>query len=93
MLIPLSLPPGAYRLGTNYQSTGRFYDVTFDLQPDDQIIPAGKKIGLMIFSSDRDFTLWPSPGTELKIDLGGTSLRLPIVGGSSAVGRSISESD
>lgn len=27
MLIPLSLPPGAYRLGTNYQSAGRFYDV------------------------------------------------------------------
>jgi X-Pro dipeptidyl-peptidase len=42
-------------------SPGRFYDLTFDLQPDDQIIPAGKRIGLMIFSSDRDFTLWPSP--------------------------------
>ena len=40
---------------------GRFYSMTFDLQPDDQIIPAGKRIGLMIFSSDRDFTLWPQP--------------------------------
>jgi X-Pro dipeptidyl-peptidase len=55
--------------------------LTFDLQPDDQIIPAGKRIGLMIFSSDRDFTLWPSPGTELTIDLDRTSLRLPVVGG------------
>jgi hypothetical protein len=36
----------------------------FDLQPDDQIIPAGHQIGLMIFSSDRDFTLWPTPGRE-----------------------------
>ena len=36
--------------------------LTFDLQPDDQIIPAGKRIGLMIFSSDRDFTLWPQAG-------------------------------
>jgi X-Pro dipeptidyl-peptidase len=59
---------------------GRFYSMTFDLQPDDQIVPAGKRIGLMIFSSDRDFTLWPSPGTELTIDLDGTSLRLPVVG-------------
>jgi X-Pro dipeptidyl-peptidase len=62
---------------------GRFYRMTFDLQPDDQIIPAGKRIGLMIFSSDRDFTLWPKPGTELTIDLEGTRLQLPVVGGPS----------
>ena len=36
----------------------------------------------MIFSSDRDFTLWPKPGTELTIDLDATSLTLPVVGGS-----------
>ena len=41
---------------------GKFYQLTFDLEPDDQIIPAGKRIGLMIFSSDRDFTVWPKPG-------------------------------
>lgn len=82
------------RNGGNYDSKdrgeplvpGRFYDVTFDLQPDDQIIPAGKRIGLMIFSSDRDFTLWPAPGTELTIDLDRTSLRLPVVGGAASVG-------
>jgi X-Pro dipeptidyl-peptidase len=60
---------------------GQFYDVAFDLEPDDQIIPAGKRIGLMIFSSDHDFTLWPEPGTELKVDLGKTTLDLPVVGG------------
>jgi X-Pro dipeptidyl-peptidase len=60
---------------------GRFYSLTFDLQPDDQIVPAGKRIGLMIMSSDRDFTLWPQPGTELTIDLDQTTLRLPVVGG------------
>jgi X-Pro dipeptidyl-peptidase len=68
---------------------GRFYTVTFDLQPDDQIIPAGKRIGLMIMASDRDFTLWPQPGTELTIDLDASSLRLPIVGGGDAVGRAL----
>jgi len=60
---------------------GVFYDLTFELQPDDQIIPAGQQIGLMIFSSDQEFTLHPKPGTELKIDLKGSSLTLPIVGG------------
>ena len=60
---------------------GRFYTMTFDLQPDDQIVAAGARVGLMIFSSDRDFTLWPAAGTELTVDLSATSLRLPIVGG------------
>ncbi len=64
---------------------GRFYDVTFDLEPDDQVIPAGRRIALMIFSSDREFTLWPPPGTELTIDLAGTHLDLPIVGGAGAL--------
>ena len=64
---------------------GKFYEVSFDLQPDDQIIPAGQQIGLMIFSSDQEFTLWPEPGTELTIDLDGTVLTLPIVGGEKAL--------
>jgi X-Pro dipeptidyl-peptidase len=62
----------------------RFYDMTFSLEPDDQIIPAGKRIGLMILASDRDFTLWPQPGTELTIDLDGTTLQIPVVGGPAA---------
>jgi len=60
---------------------GDFYEVNFSLEPDDQIIPAGQQIGLMIFSSDRDFTLWPEAGTELTIDLDGTSVEIPVVGG------------
>jgi X-Pro dipeptidyl-peptidase len=64
---------------------GKFYDVAFDLQPDDQVIPAGEQIGFMIFASDREFTLWPEPGTELTVDLAATSLELPIVGGADAL--------
>ena len=60
---------------------GKFYDVSFTLEPDDQVIAAGQQIGLMIFSSDRDYTLWPEPGTELTVDLSDTTLELPIVGG------------
>lgn len=60
---------------------GKSYTVSFDLMPDDQIIPKGQQIGLLIFSSDREFTLWPKPGTKLTIDLDNTSLTLPVVGG------------
>lgn len=60
---------------------GKFYEMEFELMPDDQIIPKGQQIGLMIFSSDKEFTLWPEPGTELTVDLDGTVLTLPVVGG------------
>ncbi len=68
---------------------GAFYEISFDLMPDDQIIPKGQQIGLMIFSSDKEFTLWPEPGTELTIDLDATSLQLPIVGGAEAFSTAI----
>lgn len=64
---------------------GQPVTLEFDLQPDDQIIAAGKRIGLMIFSSDKDFTLHPAPGTVLSIDLDQTSITLPVVGGASAL--------
>lgn len=60
---------------------GQYYQVTFDLMPDDQVIPKGQQIALMIFSSDREFTLWPDPGTELSVELDKTSLTIPVVGG------------
>jgi len=68
---------------------GRFYEMSFELQPDDQIIAAGQKIGLMIFSSDREFTLWPEPGTELTVDLNGTVIEIPVVGGEGALTRAV----
>ena len=68
---------------------GRFYDLQFELQPDDQLIAAGQQLGLMIFSSDREFTLHPDPGTELTIDLDATHISLPIVGGLAAYERAM----
>lgn len=70
---------------------GKFYEISFELQPDDQIIPAGQQIGLMIFSSDRDFTLWPKAGTELTVDLDATSIKIPVVGGIEAYKNAIAE--
>ena len=62
----------------------KFYKMTFDLQPDDQIIKKGQQIGLMIFSSDSEYTILPEPGTKLTIDLEETIITLPIVGGNTA---------
>jgi X-Pro dipeptidyl-peptidase len=79
--------------GGNYDSKragealvpGKFYDLTFDLQPDDEFVPAGKRFAVMIMSSDREFTLWPRPGTELTVDLAHSAFEIPIVGGTTAV--------
>ncbi|MDG1831133.1 MAG: Xaa-Pro dipeptidyl-peptidase, partial [Flavobacteriaceae bacterium] len=60
---------------------GKFYTMSFDLQPDDQIIKKGQQIGLMIFSSDPEFTLHPKPGTILTVDINSTSLKIPVIGG------------
>jgi len=70
---------------------GKFYTLSFDLQPDDQVIPKGQQIGLMIFSSDREFTLWPDPGTELTVDLNSTFLHLPVVGGEAGYQKAINQ--
>ncbi len=64
---------------------GEFYTMTFPLQGDDQVILPGQQLGLMILSSDAGFTLLPKPGAELTVDLAGSSLTLPVVGGEAAL--------
>ncbi|MEP6495777.1 MAG: Xaa-Pro dipeptidyl-peptidase [bacterium] len=79
--------------GGNYDSKrpgeplvpGKFYDLTFDLQPDDEFVPPGKRLAVMILSSDREFTLAPRAGTELTVDLAHSSFSIPIVGGANAL--------
>jgi X-Pro dipeptidyl-peptidase len=58
--------------------------MSFNLQPDDQIIKKGQQIGLLIFSSDSEYTLLPKPGTTLTIDVKETKINIPIVGGENA---------
>ena len=78
----------APRTGTPL-TPGEFVELEFALQPDDQVIPEGARIGLMIFSSDRLFTVHPDPGTKLTVDLQGTSVVLPVVGGTGALVRAM----
>jgi X-Pro dipeptidyl-peptidase len=65
---------------------GKSVEMRFALQPDDQILEAGQRLGLLVFSSNREFTLWPRPGTALTVDLDATSRGLPVVGGPAALG-------
>ena len=58
---------------------GNFYDLTFNFQPDDQIIPVGYQLGLMIFSSDKEFTLQPKKGTQLTLSLEESWVELMVV--------------
>jgi len=39
----------------------------------------------MIFSSDKEFTLHPAPGTKLTVDLKGTTITMPVVGGAAGL--------
>ena len=68
-----------------------FYKMSFNLQPDDQIIKKGQQIGLLIFSSDSEYTLLPKPGTRLTIDVKETKIKIPIVGGENAFKRATNE--
>lgn len=59
--------------------------MTFELQPHDYIFPVGSRIGLMLLSSDRLFTLRPPPGTRLTVSTSDSALILPIVRGRAAL--------
>ncbi len=66
---------------------GEFVELEFVLQTDDQVIPAGARIGLMVYPIDTYFAAHPESETRLTVDLGGTSLELPMVGGVEALRR------
>ena len=68
---------------------GKFYEMSFTLEPDDQIIEKGQKLALMIFSSDKGFTLHPKPGTLLEVDIDQSNIKIPVVGGKEALSKAI----
>jgi X-Pro dipeptidyl-peptidase len=65
---------------------GREYRFRWDLQPDDYLFEAGHRIGLVVVSTDHDYTLRPLPGTRLSLDPDDSEVTLPVVGGRSALG-------
>ncbi len=60
---------------------GQEYTFGFDLEPDDHVFARGHRIGLVVVSTDQQFTVRPDPGTRLTVDPVRSSLELPVVGG------------
>ncbi len=71
---------------------GQEYTMTFSLQPRDYAFAAGRRIGLVVISTDYNFTLRPLSGTQLHVNPGLSSLSLPLVGSSTPPGCSGYES-
>jgi X-Pro dipeptidyl-peptidase len=65
---------------------GKLYDYRWTLEPKDYIFAAGHRIGVVVFSSDQEYTLLPLGGTRLRVAPHDSELRIPVVGGRSAVG-------
>src|SRR5919108_366845 len=62
-------------------SQGHEYRFRWDLQPDDYLFQAGHRIGLVVVSTDHDYTIRPLPGTQLTLDPDESEVSLPVVGG------------
>jgi hypothetical protein len=62
-------------------TAGQFYRLNFDMQAKDIFVAAGRRLGLMVMSSDRDFTVRPAPGTKVTLDVANSSFTIPVVGG------------
>ena len=60
---------------------GKEYTFGWDLQPDDYVFPAGHRIGLVVVSTDQQFTVRPAPGTQLTVNPAKSRVDLPVVGG------------
>ncbi|MEU2614821.1 CocE/NonD family hydrolase C-terminal non-catalytic domain-containing protein [Micromonospora sp. NPDC007271] len=65
---------------------GLMYDYRWTLQPKDYVFAAGHRIGVVVFSTDQEYTLLPLGGTRLTVQPGSSRLTLPIVGGREALG-------
>jgi X-Pro dipeptidyl-peptidase len=63
----------------------KLYDYRWTLEPKDYVFKAGRRIGVVVLSSDQEYTLLPLGGTELTVAPGGSELTLPVVGGRSAL--------
>ncbi|MFF2274342.1 Xaa-Pro dipeptidyl-peptidase [Agromyces sp. NPDC058126] len=68
---------------------GRAYDFAFELEPKDYVFSAGSQIGLVVLSSDNEFTVRPAPGTTLTVDPSKSTVHLPLVGGMGALQQSL----
>jgi hypothetical protein len=70
---------------------GTSYRLNLEMQATDTVIAAGRRLALMVFSSDREYTVRPAAGTELTLDLAGSTVTIPVVGGKAVLAPAIDE--
>ncbi|MEJ2853206.1 MULTISPECIES: Xaa-Pro dipeptidyl-peptidase [unclassified Saccharothrix] len=58
---------------------GQEYELRFSMEPKDHVFAAGRRLGLVVISTDHDYTLRPSPGTRLRLNPAGSSVTVPLV--------------
>ncbi|CAM01088.1 X-Pro dipeptidyl-peptidase [Saccharopolyspora erythraea NRRL 2338] len=58
---------------------GKQYRIEVAMQPDDYVVAAGHRLGVVLLSSDHDFTLRPKPGAGISLDLERSRVILPVV--------------
>ncbi len=59
---------------------GTEYQMNFDMQPKDYVFAAGRRIGLVVISTDFDYTLRPLGGTTLGLNTAGSTVTIPSTG-------------
>lgn len=72
---------------------GTPYRIDFNLQPDDYVFQPGHRIGIVVLSSDHNFTKRPpdgTGGTVISMDVKKSSVKMPVVGGEEALAAALS---
>ncbi|WP_073487808.1 Xaa-Pro dipeptidyl-peptidase [Streptoalloteichus hindustanus] len=60
---------------------GQPYTMTFRLSTTDHVVPAGHRLAVVVGGTDGRFVVAPAQPPEVSLDLAGTSVRLPVLGG------------
>ncbi|WP_246002661.1 Xaa-Pro dipeptidyl-peptidase [Nocardia tenerifensis] len=64
---------------------GKEYAITVSMQPHDYVLASGHKLGVVVLSSDNEFTLRPRPGPGFGVNLAASKVSFPVVGGQAAL--------
>ncbi|GAA4682998.1 Xaa-Pro dipeptidyl-peptidase [Phytohabitans rumicis] len=57
---------------------GKAYSFSWGMQPQDHVFAAGHRIGIVLISTDRDYTLRYRAGTQVTVDLRASRVTLPL---------------
>lgn len=60
---------------------GAYYTFNLDMQPMDYTVKAGHKLGLILYSTDAEYTMRPLSVTNFTVDPNGTFIEVPVVNG------------